>query len=57
MEDKKKENIKYQVNAFVAKALNIAETQGKLDYFTLEITNHNGKLDMKHVFKDIKKVY
>lgn len=57
MEDNKKENIKYQVNVFLDSVLNIADNQGKLDYFTMEISNHNGNLKMDYKFKDVKKVY
>lgn len=57
MEDNKKENIKYQVNVFLDSVLNIAESQGKLDFFNLEISNHNGNLQMDYSLKHREKVY
>lgn len=57
MEDSKKENIKYQVNVYLDNVLKLAESQGKLDYFSIEINNHNGNLKMNCNLKEIKKVY
>lgn len=57
MEDNKKENILYTIIACVKNSLDEAERQGKLDYFSMEIKNHNGNFNMSFETKDIKKVY
>ena len=57
MEDSKKENIKYQVNVYLDNVLKLADKEGKLDHVEIEISNHQGNLQMNYRFKDRKKVY
>ncbi len=57
MENNKIENLAYQINSFITTVLRAAEREGKLDHFNIEISNHNGNLQMDYVVKDRKKVY
>lgn len=56
MEDKK-EMLQYQINCFVGSVLNLAEKEGKLDHLEIEISNHQGNLQMDYRLRDRKKVY
>jgi hypothetical protein len=56
MEDKK-ETLKKRITEFVETVLNVAEKNGNLDYFNIEISNHQGNLQMDYTLKDRKKVY
>ena len=53
----KKEKLAEQLHEYISSVLNIAETKDELDYFDIEISNHNGNLQMKYTTKDRKKVY
>lgn len=53
----KKSKIKEQINDFIDTVLNVAEREGKLDYFELEINNHAGNLQMDFKVRDRKKAY
>ena len=56
MEDKK-ENLKRQITNFVDTVLQVAEKNGKLDYFVIEISNHQGQLQKDFTLRDRGKVY
>lgn len=53
----KKDKLKIKINEFVYAVIDKAEQDGKLDYFQIEISNHNGNLQMDHRLRDRKKVY
>lgn len=57
MENNKKEMMKYQMNCFIENVLTLADREGKLDYINIEISNHEGKLQMDYRLRDRKKVY
>ncbi|WP_066499955.1 hypothetical protein [Abyssisolibacter fermentans] len=54
---KKKGALENKINNFIDNVLNIAQTQGKLDYIDIEISNHNGTLQMNYKLRDRKKAY
>lgn len=53
----KKEKIKKQINEFVENVIDRADEEERLDYFNIEISNHNGNLQMDYSLRDRKKVY
>lgn len=53
----KKLNLKKRMFDFIDTVLNIAEKEGKLDYIEIELSNHNGNLQMDYKLKDRKKAY
>ena len=57
MEEDKKKMLQYQINCFVGNVLNLAEKEGKLDHLEIEISNHQGNLQMDYRLRDRKKVY
>lgn len=57
MEENKKEMLIYQINSYIEQVLNLIDNQGKLDYFNIEIKNHQGNLNMQCNIADRKKVY
>ena len=57
MEKEKIEMLKHQMNDFIENILNMAANKGKLDHFTIEMSNCDGQVNMKYVFKDRMKVY
>ncbi len=56
MNDKAK-IIKSKIQEFVDSAVDLADSQGKLDYISIVISNHNGNLQMDHQIRDRKKAY
>lgn len=52
-----KEKIKEQVHSFINCVIDKADEDEKLDYFNIEISNHNGNLQMDYSLRDRKKVY
>lgn len=50
----KKQMLEYQINEFVKSTL---KNEDKIDYFDINISNHNGNLQMNCTFKDKKKAY
>ncbi|SDL19879.1 hypothetical protein [Natronincola ferrireducens] len=57
MKSSKKEKIEIQINEFIKSVLNMAESEGKLDHINIEISNHNGNLQMDYTLRDRKKAY
>lgn len=58
--DKQKENmidLRINIFSFVEKVLEKALKEDSLDYFQIEVSNHNGNLQLDHKFRDRKKVY
>ena len=53
----KKLNLKKRMFDFIDTVLNIAEKEGKLDYIEIELSNHNGNLQMDYKLRDRKKAY
>lgn len=53
----KKSCLRNQMVSFIDAALNVAEKEGKLDYIEIEMSNHNGNLQMDYKLKDRKKAY
>lgn len=57
MEDNKKEMLQYQMNCFIDNVLSLADRENKLDHIDIEISNHQGNLQMDYRLRDRKKVY
>lgn len=57
MEDNKREMLQYQINSFIENVLRLANNEGKLDHINIDISNHNGNLQMDYTLKDRKKAY
>lgn len=53
----KKEQLKARINEFIDVAVDIAEKAGSLDHMQIEISNHQGNLQMDYRLRDRKKVY
>lgn len=52
-----KEKLKLKINEFINKAVDKADEDDKLDYFNIEINNHNGTLQMDISMRYREKVY
>lgn len=52
-----KERLKIKINEFVDVVIDKADADEKLDYFNIEISNHQGNLQMDYSLRDRKKVY
>lgn len=53
----KKASIRNQIIEFIDAVLDAAEKENKLDYIDIEISNHQGNLQMDYKLKDRRKVY
>ncbi len=53
----KRINLKNQMIDFIDAVLIAAEKENKLDYIDIEISNHQGNLQMDYRLRDRKKVY
>lgn len=53
----KKNSLKKQMVSFIDVVLDVAAKEGKLDYIEIEISNHQGNLQMDYRLRDRKKVY
>lgn len=53
----KKQNLKNEMMNYIDDILNTAEKVDSLDYFNIEISNHEGKLNVEYKLKNRKKVY
>ena len=53
----KKDKLKLKINEFISTVIDKAEYDDKLDYFNIEISNHQGNLQMDYSLRDRKKVY
>lgn len=52
-----KDKLKEQINEFTNTVIDKAAEDNKIDYFHIEISNHNGSLQMDYKLRDRKKVY
>lgn len=52
-----KEKLKAQINEFIDNVIDKVEEDNKIDYFQIEISNHQGNLQMDYSLRDRKKVY
>ena len=53
----KKSYLRNQMISFIDAVLDVAEKEGKLDYIGIEISNHQGTLQMDYRLRDRKKAY
>lgn len=53
----KKNCLRNQMISFIDAVLDVAEKEGKLDYIEIEISNHQGTLQMDYKLRDRKKAY
>ena len=53
----KKEHIKEFVQNYLNDFLNEAEEKNNLDFFKIEINNHNGTIQIDHKFRSRGKAY
>lgn len=52
-----KDKLKNKINEFINVVVDKAAEEGKIDYFNIEISNHQGSLQMEYSLKDREKVY
>lgn len=57
MSDKKKENLLNSISIYLNNFVYEAEKNDSLDFFKIEINNHNGTLQIDHKFRTREKVY
>lgn len=57
MEDYRKNKLKEEINQYINNTLDKAAEDNKLDYFNIEINNHNGSLQLEFTNMARKKVY
>lgn len=53
----KKSCLRNQMIDFIDAVLDVAEKEDKLDYIEIEISNHQGNLQMDYKLRDRKKAY
>lgn len=53
----KKQSLKNEIERYIDEIVDAAEKMNSLDYFNIEISNHEGKLNVEYVLKNRKKVY
>jgi len=53
----KKESIKKSIATYIDDVLESAEEKGSIDFFKIEINNHNGTLQIDHKFRSREKLY
>ena len=53
----KKQNLKNEIVRYIDEIVEAAEKMSSLDYFNIEIKNHDGQLNVEYVLKNRKKVY
>lgn len=51
------EKLKAKINKFIDYCIDKASKENKLDYMSIEISNHNGNLQMDYKIRDREKVY
>lgn len=52
-----KDKLKTKINEFVNIVVDKVDEDNKLDYINIEISNHQGNLQMDYSVRDRKKVY
>ncbi|SHK46218.1 hypothetical protein [Tepidibacter formicigenes] len=57
MELAKRQMLETQMKTFIKCVLDAAEREEKLDYINIEISNHNGNLQMDYTLRNRKKAY
>lgn len=55
--DNNKNKLKEKISEFTDTVIDKAAEDNKIDYFHIEISNHNGNLQMDYKLRDRKKVY
>lgn len=53
----KKQNLKNEMICYIDEIIDTAEKMNSLDFFNIEISNHEGKLNVEYKLKNRKKVY
>lgn len=53
----KKASLKNEIICYIDEIVDTAEKVGSLDFFNIEISNHEGKLNVEYKLKNRKKVY
>ncbi|MCF6466369.1 hypothetical protein [Clostridium sp. Cult2] len=53
----KKSSLKNEIERYIDEIVDTAEKMNSLDYFNIEISNHEGKLNVEYKLKNRKKVY
>lgn len=53
----KKQRLKNEIERYIDEIVDAAENINSLDYFNIEISNHEGKLNVEYKLKNRKKVY
>lgn len=53
----KKQSIKNKIDKHIDEFLDVIEKAGNLDYFTIEIKSHEGRVDIECNLKSREKVY
>jgi len=53
----KKQSLKNEIRQYIDEIVDTAEKMNSLDYFNIEISNHEGKLNVEYKLKNRKKVY
>ncbi|GMG96237.1 hypothetical protein [Tepidimicrobium xylanilyticum] len=53
----KKQNLRNEMIEYIEDTLDAAENMGSLDFFTIELKVHNGRLDTNCTLKNRKNVY
>lgn len=53
----KKQNLKNEIICYIDEIVDTAEKMNSLDFFTIEIKNHEGQLNAEYTLKNRKKVY
>ena len=53
----KKQSLKNEIKRYIDEIVDAAENMNSLDYFNIEISNHEGKLNVEFKLKNRKKVY
>lgn len=56
-ECRKKEQLKVRVFEFIDTVIEFADKEGRLDYLNIEISNHQGTLQMDYTFRDRQRAY
>lgn len=53
----KKERLKSEIERYIDEIVDTAEKMNSLDFFNIEISNHQGKLNVEYKLKNRKRVY
>ncbi len=53
----KKQNLKNEIGRYIDEIMDTAEIMNSLDFFNIEIKNHDGQLNVEYKLKNRKKVY